>query len=678
MLAATLCSQTLSSATIESIGSGEWNNIATWQGGHIPTENDDVIIHHAVSVTAAGGAYLATAKSLIIHGSFTYESNRVVIGSPNPSGNPNSGGNSTVYVIGSLNIAGDYSNSFYLNGNLRFSAGSTFNMSSGFMVVNGNTGTPLSSVAAGLPIIDFSDATHFQATGGTLFISNPHIDVNSYCIKGAKEFTGGASVSFGAYVPTATANNFKIDPFATPLFQNLELHYSSTSTKLEVTDLTIKGSVSLESGTLNNPSNVTNIRIGSDINFGNTGKIEGRIELNGATQQNINPLSAAISSAQFNGDLIANNAQRVKIKLNLEIIGSLIMSQGRFDLNDRTLTLQAPPTNADENRYLVTHDLYQKVGTLKIKNISSNTLFPVGTETAYAPVLLSAAGGDYSVSARPTTVPVPSTYSKINLEWDIRRVNGNALTDIQVQWNSGDETPDFTLTRKVCRLFRYNGTNWVEQSPVTGSTSSLGTVHTKLVEAINDFAVFTVLSIVPIPVTFVSFTAQEEQENALLTWQVATEINNAGFAVEKSLDGRLFTEIGFVKGRGHANTTATYQFTDYQFRTTAYYRLKQTDFDAKTAYTPIVAVQKNKGAKTLVAYPNPISSQGTYMHLDLPENTEGGQMAIFDLQGRLVYSWENPNSPSHLSIPVENWSRGLYILKARFGAETTVLKVVKN
>ncbi len=669
--------------TILSLQSGEWNNNATWQGGLIPGADDIVIIEAgtAVIISSSGGSYTAICKSLTINGSLTYYSNRAVVGSPDPLGNPSSGGNSELTVNGTLTIGGGYLNSFFLNGNLKFNPGSVFNMTSGFMHVNGNTGTPLSSVAAGKPLIDFTNVTSFLATGGTLFITNPHIDAATTCIKGQKNFSENASVSFGGYITPITNNNFFVDAATSPSFQTIELNFVSNTVKLQMTDIDIKGAVNINNGTLYNPDLIKTIRIGKDINFGSNGKVEGRVELNGPSQQNINPNienGIPVTSAVFNGDVISNNVARVKIKLDIEILGDLILTHGRFDLNHNTLTLKRSPLTPSNTAYVVTHDLYQEVGTLKIKNVTTNTIFPVGTEQSYSPVFVTALGGDFSVSAHPSTIAVPSQFSKVNLEWDITRVSGNFDADILVQWNNTDEANNFTPNRNQCKLYHYNGSIWEPMSSSSGPTTSWGTYFTKLAEEVQSFSTFSIFAPSVVPVTLTYFKGKVENNDAHLAWKTATEFNNAGFEVEKSGDGLHFSSIGFVKGNGSSFTQNTYSFIDKNFTKTAYYRLNQLDFDGKTTYSPIVSLQKEGKGNTVKIYPNPISTQSD-LTIEFSEQVENSlNIDVIDVQGRILYKKQSEKGIESLKIPVSNWVRGMYFVRLTNGAKTEISKFIKN
>jgi len=86
-----------------------------------------------------------------------------------------------------------------------------------------------------------------------------------------------------------------------------------------------------------------------------------------------------------------------------------------------------------------------------------------------------------------------------------------------------------------------------------------------------------------IPVELASFTAQLIDNDVLLNWVTATELNNQGYEIERSLDNENFDKIGFVPGFG-----TTTEMKSYSFRISdvsagvQYYRLKQIDFDGTT------------------------------------------------------------------------------------------------
>ncbi len=53
-----------------------------------------------------------------------------------------------------------------------------------------------------------------------------------------------------------------------------------------------------------------------------------------------------------------------------------------------------------------------------------------------------------------------------------------------------------------------------------------------------------------VPVELTSFSANVVKGSVFLNWKTATETNNSGFEVERSVDNKTFTKIGFVSGHG--------------------------------------------------------------------------------------------------------------------------------
>ena len=101
-------------------------------------------------------------------------------------------------------------------------------------------------------------------------------------------------------------------------------------------------------------------------------------------------------------------------------------------------------------------------------------------------------------------------------------------------------------------------------------------------------------------VDLLSFDANATEKGTILSWTTANEVNNKGFIIERSSDGRLFNGIGELKG---SNKPDTYQFVDNAPFKTTYYRLRQMDNDGKETLSKVIAVV-NKSSSKLVAYPS--------------------------------------------------------------------------
>lgn len=235
------------------------------------------------------------------------------------------------------------------------------------------------------------------------------------------------------------------------------------------------------------------------------------------------------------------------------------------------------------------------------------------------------------------------------------------------------------------RIARYTGSNW---NLITASNASAitGTMQTAT-NTQNVFGVFTGTDNTtnPLPVTFKSLFANKNAEDVIVTWSTATEINNKGFEVERSIDGKTFDFIGFVKGMGNSNKVQNYQLTDAnafkQFPVSVlFYRLKQVDFDGKFSYSNMVSVNNNVEITNGVsAYPNPFTNE---LNVSInAANNETAIIEIMDIQGKIVASKSAAILTGINIIPFNENSylqAGIYIARLTLNGEIKTIKLVKN
>ena len=161
-----------------------------------------------------------------------------------------------------------------------------------------------------------------------------------------------------------------------------------------------------------------------------------------------------------------------------------------------------------------------------------------------------------------------------------------------------------------------------------------------------------------LPVRFLSFRiVKYDNTSVLITWQTASEQQNDHFVVEKSLDGRTFIELTRVKGQGTTSSTSNYKAMDYQPQTgNNYYRIKQTDADGTSTYTPVSSIQFSTTGTSISVFPNPTNNMLT-LQTDAVANT---LYQITDLTGNLIQS--NRIFSNRMQINIGQLPAGTYIL----------------
>jgi carboxypeptidase T len=117
-----------------------------------------------------------------------------------------------------------------------------------------------------------------------------------------------------------------------------------------------------------------------------------------------------------------------------------------------------------------------------------------------------------------------------------------------------------------------------------------------------------------LPVELTSFTAKAENNNVMLNWETATELNNLGFEVQRSRELNPFISgwqtLGFVKGRGTSVTSSSYSFTDKTpLSGKQFYRIKQDDANGTfSIYGPVEGDNfANINFSLEQNYPNPFN-----------------------------------------------------------------------
>lgn len=145
-----------------------------------------------------------------------------------------------------------------------------------------------------------------------------------------------------------------------------------------------------------------------------------------------------------------------------------------------------------------------------------------------------------------------------------------------------------------------------------------------------------------LPVELLSFTALVANNNIVLNWQTASEINNRGFEIERSqtsnVKGQTYWKIiGFIDGKGTSSEFNNYSFLDTDVASGKYlYRLKQIDFDGSIKYSNTIEIEFFVADNFVLYqnYPNPFNPATTISWL-APVSTHQ-TLKIYDMLGNEI------------------------------------------
>jgi hypothetical protein len=122
------------------------------------------------------------------------------------------------------------------------------------------------------------------------------------------------------------------------------------------------------------------------------------------------------------------------------------------------------------------------------------------------------------------------------------------------------------------------------------------------------------ISQIIVPVELTSFAASLDKTGVLLKWGTASETNNKGFEILRSVDNENnnWQTIGFVEGKGTTSEFTEYEFyndlSEFKTAVKLKYKLKQIDFNGATSYSEIVEADFTPEIFFLAQnYPNPFN-----------------------------------------------------------------------
>lgn len=177
--------------------------------------------------------------------------------------------------------------------------------------------------------------------------------------------------------------------------------------------------------------------------------------------------------------------------------------------------------------------------------------------------------------------------------------------------------------------------------------------------------------VVALPVELLSFAAKAtENQQVILQWQTSSELNNKGFNLERSPNGKQWKSITFIEGAGTSLETQEYEYLDQQpFKGVNYYRLKQMDVDGAFAYSEIRVVKLGKFNLSIA--PNPVKD---VLYLTFDKVNEVQNIQLYNQAGQLVKEIDTFEG----QMDMKGLNAGIYMLIVHTVSERFEVRVVKQ
>lgn len=252
---------------------------------------------------------------------------------------------------------------------------------------------------------------------------------------------------------------------------------------------------------------------------------------------------------------------------------------------------------------------------------------------------LATVGGEFSITTNPDLTSVLEFGSLSSVGSTLTISNNNLLSDCAAQG--------------ICDFLDGPGTAVIFNNDP--GCNSVGEVEAECAAA---------------PVELAFFNAEYVVKNVVrLEWQTLSELNNAYFQVEQSLNGHAFKPIGKVQGNGTVQSVSTYAFEHQKPAIgTNYYRLRQVDVDEKFEYSNIISVEVESEVPEI--HPNP-----TFDFVVIKGKNLEGIARVTDLFGRIV---REQNLTESDSIDLSGLLNGVYLIEIQTGNQKVTKKISKK
>lgn len=176
----------------------------------------------------------------------------------------------------------------------------------------------------------------------------------------------------------------------------------------------------------------------------------------------------------------------------------------------------------------------------------------------------------------------------------------------------------------------------------------------------------------PLPIDLLNFSADRIEENRIrFKWATASEQQNDYFSIQQSNDNEVWETLDVISGAGNSDSTLHYQHElEIDAKTSAYYRLKQTDIDGTTSESKTVFVGPfDEGASAIRIFPNPADQEVTV--------SSGNEIIVTDISNITGQSIDlSIYNEAAKTINTSRLENGTYMLRIKNGNEIEVKRFI--
>ena len=163
-----------------------------------------------------------------------------------------------------------------------------------------------------------------------------------------------------------------------------------------------------------------------------------------------------------------------------------------------------------------------------------------------------------------------------------------------------------------------------------------------------------------LPLTLISFEAEQSGLYPVLKWLTAKEENTKIFELQRSMNGSSFSSIATVAAAGNSSINNRYSYRDtVSTAAVYYYRLKMIDIDSRFTYSKVVSVSIKELKAPFRVFPNPADAFVIAKH---PPSKNYADIKLIDMAGRVIQTSAVKRNALQTDIDLTSVMKGTYKL----------------
>jgi hypothetical protein len=186
---------------------------------------------------------------------------------------------------------------------------------------------------------------------------------------------------------------------------------------------------------------------------------------------------------------------------------------------------------------------------------------------------------------------------------------------------------------------------------------------------------------VTLPVTLKSFDAKLVSGKASLKWVSSSEVNFSYYSVQRSFDGKDFSDVTMILSDGKKVNDASYTYSESIGKASGliYYRLKMVDVDGQYKYSAIriLKVDASNAALTLSTYPNPVANE---LRITIPVQWQDRKVVydMYNTEGKMIKRQVSERASQTEVMYLNDVNAGSYVIRLSSGDQSLAQQIVKS